>query len=92
MSPGSPGFEIVFDARARKELRRLDKPVGRRVYRAIMALADDPRPADVRQLRGHPGLWRIRIGAYRVVYAIDNDQLIVVMLRVAHRREAYRNL
>ncbi len=43
-------------------------------------------------LTGYPGLWRIRIGDYRVVYAIKDAELIVLALRVAHRRDVYRNL
>ncbi|MBB4934663.1 mRNA interferase RelE/StbE [Lipingzhangella halophila] len=85
-------FEVLFDSRARKELGKLDRPVARRVHSAIMALSQDPRPDGCRQLRGFPDLWRIRVGDHRIVYSIDDGRLIVVALRVAHRRDAYRNL
>lgn len=85
-------YEVVFDNRAGKELARLDKPVARRVYSAVMTLAEEPRPDGCRQLSGYPGLWRIRVGDHRVVYSIDDGRLVVVALRVAHRREVYRKL
>lgn len=53
-------------------------------------LADDPRPTGVVKLAGDDNLWRIRIGNYRVVYEIYDDQLIVLVLRVAHRKDIYR--
>lgn len=93
MTDGRPGpYEVVFDARAGKELTKLDKPVARRVHSAVMTLAERPRPDGCRQLSGYPGLWRIRVGDHRVVYSIDDGRLVVVALRVAHRREVYRKL
>jgi mRNA interferase RelE/StbE len=89
---GPRAFEVVFDARARKELSKLDKPVARRVHSAILDLSRDPRPEGCRQLKDYSELWRIRVGVHRVVYSIDDGRLVVVALRVAHRREVYRNL
>ncbi|MFE3460805.1 type II toxin-antitoxin system RelE/ParE family toxin [Nocardiopsis aegyptia] len=85
-------YEVVFDGRAGKELGKLDKPVARRVYAAVMALTEEPRPDGCRQLSGYPGLWRIRVGDHRVVYSIDDGRLVVLALRVAHRRDVYRKL
>ncbi|GAB3206525.1 type II toxin-antitoxin system RelE family toxin [Marinactinospora thermotolerans] len=89
---GSRVFEVVFDGRAGKELGKLDKPVARRVYAAVMALAEEPRPEGGRRLSGHTDLWRIRVDDHRVVYSIDDGRLVVVALRVAHRRGVYRKL
>lgn len=75
-----------------KELLRLDKPIARRIARAVDALGAQPRPQGARSLAGYPGLWRIRIGDYRVVYAIKDAELVVLALRVAHRRDVYRKL
>jgi mRNA interferase RelE/StbE len=60
--------------------------------RRLTTLAEDPRPARVTPLVGADDLWRIRIGDYRVIYSIDGDLLIVTVVRIAHRREAYRDL
>ncbi|GAA2055356.1 type II toxin-antitoxin system RelE/ParE family toxin [Nocardiopsis rhodophaea] len=83
-------YHVAYDSLARKELSRLDKSSARRVHAAVLALAKDPRPRGCRQLKGYPGMWRIRVGGYRVVYRIDDGRLTVVALRVAHRREVFR--
>jgi mRNA interferase RelE/StbE len=75
-----------------KELMKLDKPVARRIAKAVDGLGLAPRPPGARPLVGYSGLWRIRIGDYRVVYAIKDAELIVLALRVAHRKDVYRKL
>ena len=85
-------YAVRYDPRALKELTKLDKSVARRIIRAVAALGVDPRPAGARPLVGYAGLWRIRIGDYRVVYAVEDAELIVLALRVAHRSDVYRNL
>ena len=90
MSAGTRGREIDYVPKAVKELAKLDKAAARRITQAVSALADDPLPGGSRPLVGYPDLLRLRIGDYRVIYAIENDKILV--LRVAHRREVYRNL
>ncbi|MHB1173351.1 MAG: type II toxin-antitoxin system RelE family toxin [Lacisediminihabitans sp.] len=85
-------FAVEYDPKALKELTTLDKPVARRVIKAIDALSADPRPSGTRLLVGHPNLWRIRVGEYRVVYTIKDAELVVLALRVAHRSSVYRSL
>jgi len=76
-------YSVQYDPRALKELTKLDKQVAWRIARAV----DGARP-----LVGYPGLWRIRVGDYRVVYAIKDAELLILALRVAHRSAVYRNL
>jgi len=84
-------YRIELRPRARKAFLALDKPVKRRVSDAIEALAGDPRPAGVKALQGLPGALRIRVaGDYRIVYQVDDAQLVVLVLDVGHRREIYR--
>jgi len=85
-------YVVQYDPRAMKELTKLDKPVARRIARAVDGLGAQPRPQGARSLVGYPGLWHIRIGDYRVVYAIKDAELVVLALRVAHRTDIYRNL
>jgi mRNA interferase RelE/StbE len=73
-------------------MRRLDAGATRRVDAAIRALADDPRPPGCLKLSGPSGLWRIRAGDWRVIYAIDDAARTVTVTTVAHRRESYRGL
>lgn len=91
MSTTGP-YIVQYDPRALKELTKLDKPVARRIVKAIDALQLDPRPHTARALVGFAGLWRIRVGDYRVVYTIKDTELVVIALRIAHRSSVYRNL
>lgn len=90
--PAGAQYAVQYDPKALKELTNLDKPVARRIVRAIDALKVDPRPNSARLLVGYQGLWRIRVGNYRVIYTIKDAELVVLTLRVAHRSGAYRNL
>ena len=71
-----------------RQLRKLDPHVAPRVRGAIELLAVDPRPPASRPLRGRPG-FRVRVGDYRVIYRIEDDVLLVVVLRLGHRRDVY---
>ena len=56
---------------------------------AIDRLADDPRPAGIKPVVGEPGAFRIRVGDYRVLYEIEDDRLVVVVVKIAHRSTVY---
>jgi len=74
---------------AQKQLGGINQQDQSRIISAIQALADDPRPQGCRKLSGRPA-WRIRIGSYRVIYEIHDNQLLVLIVAVGHRREIYR--
>ncbi len=73
---------------AARSLRKLDPRVRRRVQGAIALLAHDPRPPGARALQGRTGL-RVRVGDYRIIYAVEDDVLLVVVVRLGHRRDVY---
>lgn len=79
---------------AYRELARLPVADRKRVAAVIEALAEDPRPEGCRKLagasKGRPPLWRVRAGAFRVVYQVQDQALVVLVVRVAHRRDAYK--
>ncbi|HEX6403034.1 MAG TPA: type II toxin-antitoxin system RelE/ParE family toxin [Pseudonocardiaceae bacterium] len=86
-------YEIEWSAPALRELRKLDKPVARRIVTAVTKLGLDPRPPGVKASTGQPaGTMRLRVGNYRVVYVIQDDLIIITVVRVAHRQEVYRDL
>lgn len=91
MTDTSP-YRIELTAAAIRQLSKLDPQARQRVVAAIDRLAVRPRPSGVKALTGHPGLLRIRIGDYRVVYTVRDGQLVVVVIAVAHRREVYRSM
>ena len=85
-----PEYNITFARSARKELESLDSPIVVKIFRSIENLSLCPRPHNCVKLRGGGGLWRIRIGVYRVIYFIDDDKKLVDVIAVRHRKDAYR--
>ncbi len=83
-------YNIVFTPAALRQLRKLPRRDQRRILDTIELLADDPRPTGAKKLHGADALWRIRAGDYRVVYTIENTKLIVLVLRIRHRKDVYR--
>ncbi len=88
----SPTYHIEIDRKAAKMLGKLGRPVQARLVATIAALAGDPRPHGVRALTGHPGLLRIRVGDYRVVYTVHDDRLVVLVVHIGHRSDVYDTL
>ena len=84
-------YTIIFKPRARRELAKIPKKVAERIARAIDTLADQPRPSGCKKLTNEDGLWRIRVGDYRIVYKIEDDRLVVLIVTLGHRRDVYRN-
>jgi mRNA interferase RelE/StbE len=74
---------------AQKQLAKIQHREQRRIIENIRKLAQDPRPPGCKKLSGRPA-WRIRIGAYRVIYEIFDEHLLVSVVTIGHRREAYR--
>ena len=81
-------YELQITPRAAKELSKLHKTDVEEVRTAIAALANEPRPAGCKKLRGVEA-WRIRIGDYRVIYEIHNDKLLIIVFRAGHRSSVY---
>lgn len=70
-------YEITFARSARRELEALEARLVARIWARIQRLANDPRPPGCRKLQGEEGLWRIRVGDYRVVYEVKDDAKVV---------------
>ena len=85
-----PEYRVTLKSSAEKEFFRLPDTVSTRIIPRIRALATDPRPQGSKKLRGGTDDWRIRIGDYRVIYAIDDEEKKVKVTRIAHRREVYK--
>ncbi|NJN61609.1 MAG: type II toxin-antitoxin system RelE/ParE family toxin [Coleofasciculaceae cyanobacterium RL_1_1] len=83
-------YRIEFAKRAAKQFSALPKPERQRIATKIDALSADPRPLGVKQLTASDGLYRLRIGTYRVIYTIQAEQLLILVLKIGHRREVYR--
>ncbi len=83
-------YRVTLAPAAARQLRKLDPPMRRRIQATFELLADDPRPPAATRLVGGSGEWRVRTGSYRVVYEIDDDVLLILVLAVGHRREVCR--
>ncbi|MFB8790773.1 MAG: type II toxin-antitoxin system RelE/ParE family toxin [Potamolinea sp.] len=82
-------YDIFIRRRAQKELAKLPLDAYDLVREAIQDLAEDPRPPGCLKLTNREG-WRIRVGDYRVIYEIDDKQLIITVINVGNRRDVYR--
>lgn len=82
-------YQIEIRRTAIKELAELSPDLGRRILEAIESLAPNPRPRQCRKLKGSENCYRLRIGAYRVLYQIDDKAKVVIVSAVGHRREVY---
>jgi mRNA interferase RelE/StbE len=82
-------YDIQILRRAQKELARLPNIFYERIKDAILALASNPRPQGCKKLSGRDG-WRIRVGDYRIIYEVDDNQHVVTILHIGHRRDIYK--
>ncbi len=84
-------YEIYLEKSAEKDLRQLTAENFYRIVLSIRALAENSRPIGCRKLSGSSNDWRIRVGDYRVIYEIDDEEKAVRVMRIRHRREAYKS-
>jgi mRNA interferase RelE/StbE len=82
-------YKIEIQRQAVKELDRVGLKDRKRIQSAIDGLAQDPRPAGSKKLRNREG-WRIRVGVYRILYKVEEQRLFVLVVRIGHRKDAYR--
>lgn len=88
-----PVWRIEFDRAADRELRKLGNEAERRITRFLrqrIATAEDPRRLGHALMGDRKGLWRYRVGDYRIVASIEDDRFVVLVVAVGHRREIYR--
>ncbi len=91
-SPEPRRYEILLTRAAERSLAALPRATLRRVDTRIRGLAEAPRPPGVKKLQGLEDLYRIREGDYRILYRIEDERLIVLIVDVGHRRDIYRGL
>jgi mRNA interferase RelE/StbE len=82
-------YFLAIKPSARKELDGLPENVLARAVAKIESLANSPRPAGCKKLKGHKDQWRIRVGDWRIVYIIDDQSRVVRVTHIAHRRDVY---
>jgi len=83
-------YRIEWKKSALRELKRIDRQVIPRIVAAVDSLSSDPLSSGIRKLYGSQRTYRLRVGDYRVVYELYESRLIVEIVRVRHRKDAYR--
>jgi mRNA interferase RelE/StbE len=83
-------YQIEFSRQADRQFRDLPSQIQQRLRSKIDSLATTPRPHGSEKLSGDDRLYRIRVGDYRIVYAVQDNRLLVLVVKVGHRREVYR--
>ena len=85
-------WQVIIHRKAERVLKRLDGDMLERIRQAIRELASEPRPIGHKKLTGYENLFRVRVGDWRIIYAIEDKQMIVLVLELSPRGGAYRNL
>lgn len=85
-------YTVEFKTAAARDLSALPKNIQERIAVKINVLASDPRPYGVKKLEGEEGLFRIRVGNYRIIYAVNDEARAVLVVRIRHRHGVYRRL
>ncbi len=78
-------YRVTLTAAVKKTLTRLPEKTHAAIIAALLPLSRTPRPSGVKKLQGRDG-WRVRVGDYRILYTIDDDEQIVAIFAIAHRR------
>jgi mRNA interferase RelE/StbE len=81
-------YSIRFKSSVKKDLRSIQKQDVLRILKAIEGLAEDPRPSNAKPLTGRDA-WRLRIGQYRAVYTIHEEEILIEIIKVGHRKNVY---
>jgi mRNA interferase RelE/StbE len=85
-------YSVLVAPAFKRELRKLDRQVQKRVFGALTNLADEPRPRGVEKLKENPKFYRIHVGDYRIIYSIDDKKSIVIVCLARNRKDAYRDI
>ncbi len=85
-------YRVEVSATAEKQIRKLPREDQLRVLQAIRPLATEPTPPGSRKVRGYADVFRIRVGTYRILYRVEGRRLLIIILKIGHRREIYRSL
>lgn len=84
-------YSIIFAPLAKRQFAKLPQQVKLQISHVVSALTDNPRPHGIKKLTGQDNSYRIRSGNYRVVYEIQDKQLVILVVMVGHRRDIYKH-
>lgn len=85
-------YKIELAREAEKFIRDQNKALQTKLVIVLRKLAENPRPAKATKLKGLDELYRVRVGSYRIVYTIEDQKLLILIVRIAHRKDVYKRL
>jgi mRNA interferase RelE/StbE len=85
-------YRVEISRSAERQLKAVPLKDRERIVQTILTLEINPLPVGVRKLSGYDDVFRVRVGTYRVIYSIEGKKLLVIVLKVGHRKDIYRNL
>jgi len=83
-------YSLEIARTAEQQLRKLPTEDRRRVARSMLALGEEPYPPGSRKLTGYDDVFRIRVGVYRIIYSVSGQTLMIIILKIGHRKDIYR--
>ena len=83
-------YNILFKPSVERDFKRLPAHIQEKILSEIALLSEDPRPAGAVKLKGSDNLYRVRVGDYRIIYAVEDAFLVVLVVEIGHRKEIYR--
>lgn len=83
-------YQIQFKPTAARDFKKLSREIQKRLIPKINSLGHNPFPSGVETLKGLEGVFRIRVGDYRILYKVEHKIVTILILRIGHRREIYR--
>jgi mRNA interferase RelE/StbE len=86
----SEKYKVLFERKYAKDLKHIHPTYRKAIHSAILSLGDNPRPDGYIKLKGNDNLYRIRVGLYRIIYTIQDDKLIVLVVEIGDRKEVYK--
>ena len=85
-------YKVEYTAAARKQLKKLPRDILPRIIHGIEQLPENPRPEGVKKLSGYKDYYRLRVGDYRIVYSIQDEILVIMIIKIAPRKNVYQRL
>ena len=83
-------YTIQLTKTAERDLKKLPTDIQRRIIHRLRMLGEEPRPSVIVKMRGRENQYRLRMGHYRIIYQVKDDLLIVLVVKIGHRRDVYR--
>lgn len=83
-------YTVKIASRAQKELKKISAPYQQKIVRAVKELANNPMPLGVKKLKGQINQYRVRVADYRIIYEVHGLEMIILVVKVGHRKNIYK--